>query len=328
MTLLIQFDRGEGLALGLLDGDEVRPLDVEGGLYALAQRAVADGKPLADLVRGGAGKTSLSYSQLEADRGLLPPILHPDPARLIASGTGLTHMGSASGRDAMHKQAAQGETDSARMFRLGLEDGWPAAGEVGAAPEWFYKGDGQSLVAPGGALNLPDYAADGGEEPEIAVIYLIDDQGTPRRIGSALANEYSDHVIEKGNYLWLAHSKLRQFSIGPAIRLGDLPQEVDGRCAIHRDGAVAWEKPFESGEARMCHSLENIEYHHFKYPAFRRPGDVHVHFLGTATLSFADGFRTQPGDRFEISADEYGPALRNTLTASASGYRPGAVRSL
>ena len=48
----------------------------------------------------------------------------------------------------------------------------------------------------------------------------------------------------------------------------------------------------------MAHSLANLEYHHFKYPGFRRPGDVHVHFFGTATLSFADGIRTQEGDRF------------------------------
>lgn len=45
----------------------------------------------------------------------------------------------------------------------------------------------------------------------------------------------------------------------------------------------------------MCHSLENLEYHHFKYSQFLTPGDVHIHFFGTATLSFADGIRTQPG---------------------------------
>ena len=328
MTLLLQFDRGQGLQLGLLDGDEVRVLDQAGDLYALANQALVEALSLAELVERRIGASRFSYADLEASSAILPPILHPDPARLIASGTGLTHMGSASGRDAMHKQAAQGETDSARMFRLGIEEGRPASGEVGASPEWFYKGDGQSLVAPGQDFDLPDYAEDGGEEPEIAMIYLIDHEGVPRRIGSALANEYSDHVIERGNYLWLAHSKLRQFSIGPALLLGDLPQEVDGRCAISRDGAVVWEKPFQSGEARMCHSLENIEYHHFKYPNFRRPGDVHVHFLGTATLSFADGFETQPGDRFEISAEDYGPPLHNSSKQKAVDFRPGMVRPI
>src|SRR3546814_19715917 len=55
-----------------------------------------------------------------------------------------------------------------------------------------------------------------------------------------------------------------------------------------RDGRTLWEKPFLSGEANMSHSIANLEHHHFKYGLFRRPGDVHVHFFGTATLSFSE----------------------------------------
>jgi hypothetical protein len=46
---------------------------------------------------------------------------------------------------------------------------------------------------------------------------------------------------------------------------------------------------------------------------FRQPGDVHVHMFGTATLSFADGVKTQAGDVFEISATDFGLPLRNPL---------------
>ena len=67
----------------------------------------------------------------------------------------------------------------------------------------------------------------------------------------------------------------------------------------------------------MAHSLANLEYHHFKYPGFRRPGDVHVHFFGTATLSFADGIKVREGDRFEIKINEFGRALRNPLRVEA-----------
>lgn len=63
----------------------------------------------------------------------------------------------------------------------------------------------------------------------------------------------------------------------------------------------------------MSHSIANLEHHHFKYDAFRRPGDVHVHYFGTATLSFADGVRTEPGDVFEIQAAHFGRPLRNRL---------------
>ena len=140
-------------------------------------------------------------------------------------------------------------------------------------------------------LCAPDFALDGGEEPEIAGIYLVDGDGNPRRLGFALANEFSDHVTERGNYLWLAHSKLRPASIGAELLLGELPQDVRGTSRILRDGATMWEKPFLSGEANMSHSIANLEHHHFKYDLCRRPGDVHVHFFGTATLSFAEGVR-------------------------------------
>ena len=107
--------------------------------------------------------------------------------------------------------------------------------------------------------------------------------------GTPLANELSDHVMERVNYLFLAHSKLRVCGLGPELFVGDLPADVQGMSRIYRDGAVLWEKPFVSGEANMTHSLANLEHHHFKYPLFRQPGQVHVHVYGTATLSFADG---------------------------------------
>jgi len=76
----------------------------------------------------------------------------------------------------------------------------------------------------------------------------------------------------------------------------------------------------------MSHSLANLEWHQFKYAQFRRPGDVHVHFFGTATLSFADGFTTEPGDEFEIEASPFALPLRNQLVRSQAG-QPG-VRML
>ncbi|MCG6120933.1 MAG: FAH family protein, partial [Blastomonas sp.] len=170
---------------------------------------------------------------------------------------------------------------------------------------------------PGEALELPPFALDGGEEPEIAGIYLIAPDGTPTRIGYALGNEFSDHVTERGNYLWLAHSKLRAAALGPELLLGELPADIRGTSTIWRAGKIVWQKPFVSGEANMSHSMANLEHHHFKYPGFRRPGDVHVHFFGTATLSFADGFVTQAGDRFEIAAAPFSLPVSNPLARAA-----------
>jgi hypothetical protein len=260
---------------------------------------------------------------------LLAPVDHVDPAHVRVSGTGLTHLGSAEQRDRMHRRLQGSQetlTDSMKMFRMGIEGGKPAAGATGVQPEWFYKGDGAAIVAPGAPLPVPDFALDAGEEPEIAGLYVIDADGTPVRLGFALGNEFSDHVTERENYLWLAHSKLRAAALGPELLVGPLPTDVRGTSRIWRDGQVLWEKPFLTGEDNMSHSIANLEHHHFKYAAFRRPGDVHVHFFGTGTLSFGDGVRTQAGDVFEIQANPFTLSLRNPIGRAPPST--GRVRSL
>lgn len=293
----------------------------------LATLAIRDGTSLLDAARARRSDETVDLAAALAAGTLLPAIDHDDSARLMLAGTGLTHLGSAAGRDAMHKAAASGtQTDSMRLFLEGMEGGRPAAGAVGAQPEWFYKGDGQSLVAPEAPLTSPAFAQDGGEEPELAGIYLIGDDGTPFRLGIALANEFSDHVTERHNYLWLAHSKLRQAALGPELLLGQPPADIQGTSRIERNGETLWEKPFLTGEANMSHSLANLEHHHFKYAPFRRPGDVHVHFFGTATLSCADNIRTQDGDVFVIEAAPFTLALRNPLATAPQA--PVTVRPL
>ncbi|WP_347268717.1 AraD1 family protein [Paracoccus sp. (in: a-proteobacteria)] len=295
----------------------------------LALAAIATGRGLADEIgRRGPGMAVDLAAALSEGR-LLVPLDHPDPAHLHLTGTGLTHLGSAATRDAMHHGAdPEDMTDSMKMFRMGLEGGKPGPRQVGVQPEWFYKGNGHAAVAPGAALQSPGFALDAGEEPEIAGLYLIAPDGRPFRLGFALANEFSDHVTERGNYLWLAHSKLRPASFGPELLLGELPQHVEGMSRIWRDGSLIWERPFLSGEANMSHSLANLEHHHFKYDLFRRPGDAHVHFFGTATLSFADGISACPGDEFEISSEAFGLPLRNPLVQQSKDATPVAVAAL
>ena len=295
---------------------------------ALALRAIEAGQSIADAIAAAGRGDAVDVAALFDAGAIGSPIDHDDPAHLVMTGTGLTHLGSAEGRDKMHRAAADAEkqTDSMRMFLEGVEGGKPAEGARGQQPEWFYKGDGSGLVAPGAALTMPDFAQDGGEEPELAGIYLIGPDGTPFRLGLCLANEFSDHVTERHNYLWLAHSKLRQASLGPELLVGTPPEHIEGASRIHRDGALLWEKPFLSGEANMSHSIANLEAHHFKYDLFRRPGDIHVHFFGTATLSFADGVTTREGDVFEIEAAPFTLPLRNTLTRAAS--QPVVVKAL
>jgi hypothetical protein len=282
---------------------------------ALAHRAIEAGLGLRKVVSDlGLGKP-VDLARALKEKRVLAPIDCADPAHLLVTGTGLTHLGSAEGRDKMHRDLADPAklTDSMRMFRLGLEGGKPKRGHEGAQPEWFYKGDGSILVPPEGDLKSPSFALDGGEEPEIAGVYLIDANGAPVRIGFALGNEFADHVMERENYLYLAHSKLRPASLGPELLVGDLPLNVEGVSRIRRGREIVWEKPFLSGEQNMAHAIANLEAHHFKYAQFRRPGQVHLHFFGTATLSCADGFKAEKGDVFEIVSEPFGLPLRNRL---------------
>jgi len=297
-------------------------------VYELAQAAIREKTGIEAVVNAAGAGESVDRAALLASDRVLAPIDHPDPAHLLITGTGLTHLGSASARDAMHKTVAAEEetlTDSMKMFRMGLEGGRPAAGAVGVQPEWFFKGDGALLVGPGAPLTAPSFAQDGGEEPEVAGIYIVGEDGQPYRIGYSLANEFSDHVMERVNYLYLAHSKLRPCSVGPELLVGALPDDVRGRSRIRRGDKVIFDEPFLSGEANMSHTIANLEHHHFKYDFFRRPGQVHVHTFGTATLSVAFGVKTEPGDVFEIECDAFGLPLRNALAyapESAVSVRP------
>lgn len=312
----------------LADGDVAHVLPGVASIRELALGAIAAGQTLAEAAKAAGQGASVDIAAEFAAGRLLAPIDHEDGAHLLLAGTGLTHLGSAEGRDKMHKAAASGEhvTDSMRMFLEGLEGGKPADGQVGQQPEWFYKGDGSQLVGPGDGLEMPAFAKDGGEEPELAGIYLIGEDGTPYRLGLALANEFSDHVTERHNYLWLAHSKLRQAALGPELLIGTPPTHIEGTSKIVRDGETIWEKPFLSGEGNMSHTFANLEHHHFKYDLFRRAGDVHVHFFGTATLSFSDGIETQEGDVFEISAAPFTLPAANPLVRSPE--RAFAVKAL
>jgi hypothetical protein len=309
-------DRGKR-ALAVTARGESRLVKGARTTLALAQQAIEANASLRRTVADrGLGRT-VDLQQALKERRVLTPIDHKDSAHLIVTGTGLTHLGSANGRDAMHKDMTDPAmlTDSMRMFRLGYEGGKPKAGQAGAQPEWFYKGDGSILSPPEGDLASPAFALDGGEEPEIVGIYVIDGGGRPVRIGFALGNEFSDHVTEQQNYLWLAHSKLRPASLGPELLVGELPADIQGVSRIWRRKDVIWERTFLSGEQNMAHSIANLEAHHFKYKLFRRPGDVHIHFFGAATLSFSEGVRTQRGDVFEIRSETFGLPLRNRLTA-------------
>jgi hypothetical protein len=314
---LVQLKAGEVRRVAVVEEPKLRLLRNFDSMYALAQAAIANGGNLTSVANGHLTDEQLDYDQVyegDAPWKLLPPIDHPQEiARCLVSGTGLTHLGSARDRASMHMAKEQELTDSMKMFRWGVEGGRPGEGEIGIAPEWFHKGYGSMVHAHGEPLLIPAYAEDGGEEAEIAVAYVIGPDGRAYRVGMTQGNEFSDHRFEKRNYLNLAGSKLRSCSIGPELVIDPDFRTVPGTVTITRGGKEFWSQPISSGEEEMSHSLRNLEHHHFKFELHRRPGDVHIHFLGAHSLSFGQGIELKDGDVMEIHFDAFGRPLRNPV---------------
>jgi hypothetical protein len=318
MQRLVQLKHSaRGRRVALVEENKLCLLTGGDSVYQFADTAIAGGKSLAQTLAAARSSEWLDYEPIyqgKSDWRLLPAFDHPgEPARCLVTGTGLTHKASAENRQAMHTAQAQPLTDSMRMYQSGLEGGRPAPGQIGAQPEWFYKGYGAILRAHGEALVVPPFGLDGGEEAEVAGVYIIDANGSARRVGMALGNEFSDHKWEAKNYLWLAHSKLRMCALGPELIVDADFSDARGVVRIERGAKTAWTKPFATGEKNMSHTVANLEHHHFKYAAHRRPGDAHIHFFGADVFSFGDGIELADGDIMEIRLAGFGRPLRNPI---------------
>ncbi len=140
--------------MGQIDesGTTVTVLAGYSSTYELALASIARGLTLERLAAsaGVRGEEPLPARCSQSGR-LLPPLTHPDPAHCLVSGTGLTHLGSASTRDAMHLKAKSqppdeaGLTDSMRMFQWGVEGGRPPEGDPARSRSGSTKGTGRDV---------------------------------------------------------------------------------------------------------------------------------------------------------------------------------------
>ena len=324
MIRLVQLNHpNEGRRIAMVENNQLVLLKTYRTIYDLASNAIETEIDLESKVSGDLSDHQVAYDQIylgKSEWKLLTAFDHPQThSRCLVAGTGLTHKASAANRQAMHEESGHTEiTDSMQIYQMGLDGGKPGSGKIGIQPEWFYKGHGNVLRAHGEQLIVPSFADDGGEEPEIAGAYLVGPDGQPYRVGLVMANEFSDHVMEKKNYLYLAPSKLRTCSIGPELAVGAEFEDVQGTVSIVRRGEEVWSKAVKTGEQNMSHSVANLEYHHFKYPEHRLPGDTHVYFFGADAFSFGEGFSLQDEDEMVVSWEGFGRPLRNTISIDKS----------
>ena len=297
---VVQFEiPSQGRRVGVVDSDRV--VDVTSGdmdmrfvvdVFTAAQRT---GRSLTEFLGEATAKDSLRSFSLDellatcpggSQPFLHPPLDHADPHRVLVSGTGLTHTGGMKSRDQMHKEAF-GRRCQRRLprrwknfrqirpgcSRWGLPVGSRHVGQRGAEAGVVLQRERLGACeGPNDSLLIPDFTQDGGEEPEMAGLYIVGEDGQPYRLGFTLGNEWSDHAVERVNYLYLAPSKLRTCAIGPELNTDFAFDTLDLSCSVSRNGETIYRSgPLLSGEENMCHSLANCEDHHFKYAQHRRP---------------------------------------------------------
>ena len=127
MTLrLVQIQRADRRRVAVVEEPRLHLLGNCDSVYSLAQEAISAGRKLTDLVKKQLTDEFVDYDSVynaKSEWRLLPPVDCPaEPARCLITGTGLTHLGSAT------------EQTRRRMAEMSIEN--LLAGLAGKPPPW------------------------------------------------------------------------------------------------------------------------------------------------------------------------------------------------
>src|SRR5690349_9806924 len=128
---LLQMLDGNGarIVVAANTGTTARRIVNATSVYGLASEAIAGRMTLQAVLDTHGYGEDIDLLEALRNKQILPPVDHTDSARVLLTGTGLTHLGSADARDRMHAKAhAADASDSMKMFRMGLEGGKPTTG--------------------------------------------------------------------------------------------------------------------------------------------------------------------------------------------------------
>ncbi|MFI8519230.1 fumarylacetoacetate (FAA) hydrolase [Streptomyces sp. NPDC085481] len=234
------------------------------------------------------GAAEVTVTTDDPELRLLPPLLPTATGNALLSG----FMGT-------HKKKWGGETA-------------PEGGEF-TPPKWFFKGFGDWVRLPGETLTVPANPIALIEEPEVALVYVNDAEGTPHYAGYTFGNDLCDIGLHRKDPGYNPYCKLCDTALTPWLFLGEPPRTVTGRVTISRGGATAWEGSFDCGGDALYFRVKDMAEHLFSFPAVRRPGLVNYVLLGADEASFHDGFRIADGDRIAIDVKSHGVAFENTV---------------
>src|SRR5437763_6712881 len=106
MVHLVQISDGSARRVAIVNEPRLQCLHGVQSVYELAQKCLKLGRKVSEYARAAATGEVLEYDAIYSEASqwrLLPPIDVPGAcSRLMISGTGLTHLGSAKERQAMH----------------------------------------------------------------------------------------------------------------------------------------------------------------------------------------------------------------------------------
>ena len=243
----------------------------------------------ADAIRAAVteGAEAVTVTAGDPDVRLLPPLLPTATGNALLSG----FMGT-------HKKKWGGKTAPEGEF---------------TPPKWFFKGFGDWVRLPGETLTVPANPVALIEEPEVALVYVNDADGTPHYAGYTFGNDLCDIGLHRQDPGYNPYCKLCDTALAPWLFLGEPPASVTGRVTIERDGATAWEGSFDCGDDALYFRMADMAAHLFSFPAVRRPGLVNYVLLGADEASFHDGFRIADGDTIGIDVKSHGVAFDNTV---------------
>jgi len=276
---LVGFDRaapGEPQRLFRIPDDRLRAAVTSGDATAVRTEALA----------GGAAEVTVPAGVGEPR--YLPPLLPTYTGNALVSGFMGTH---------------RSKFDRA-----------PEPDEEFRAPNWLIKGLATWLRMPGETMTVPASAIALLEEPEVALVYVNDDEGTPHYAGYTFGNDLNDIGLHLRNpWGWTPYAKLCDTSMTPWLFLDKPPQTVTGRIVVERAGETAWEGPFSCGADSIFQRVDDMVDNLFSYPPLRRPGLVNYLLLGADKASYHDGFLLADGDLLTIEVTSHDVVLANAI---------------
>ena len=292
-VLLSQVRREDGgVQVVARAGTEAYELATGASLYDLVLQGAAGGQDLKALVLDLGLRRAVDVRALCDEGRMLPPILHPDPARLHITGT--------AGPQRERFQPATGDV----LVGPGAPVTSPVDSDEGASEAGIA---GIHVIAPGRCA--PPRVGFRARQRLLRTI-----RHTSRTVFRETPSREPAPGLVRGRGFWSP------------------PCPPDRWQDPHTAAATrSWPRFPISGPARMpCRHGQPSTSARISAPTILLgPGDVHVHIFAAASLSLAPGFALRQDDLFETEAAPFGLPLWNPLSMAASAVPlPQSVHAL